>query len=144
MANAYLWIQAFHIIFVVAWMAGMLIYPRYKIHQMQAATGGELAVTMADASNRLRRIILTPAMLLVWTLGLTMLWLNPPLLSQGWVHAKLALVTALSGLHGYLITIGKRVDAGRAPLTATQMRLLNEVPFLLMIAIVLLAVAKPF
>lgn len=142
--NAYLWIQAVHIIFVVAWMAGLLIYPRYKIHQLAGAPGGELASTMSDAAARLRRIILTPALVIVWVMGLTMIWLNPGLLSQGWFHLKLALVVALSGMHGYLIAIGKKVDAGEAPLSPKTLRLLNEVPFILMIGVVLLAVAKPF
>ncbi len=142
--NGYLWIQAVHIIFVVAWMAGLLIYPRYKIHQMGAEPGGELAVTMSDASARLRRIILTPALIAVWVLGLTMIWLNPGLFSQGWFHLKLVLVVLLSGLHGYIVSMGRRVDQGGAPLSQKNLRLLNEVPFILMIFVVLLAVAKPF
>ncbi|MEO1028271.1 MAG: CopD family protein [Pseudomonadota bacterium] len=144
MLQAYIWIKAVHIIFVVAWMAGLLIFPRYKIHQLSAVPGGELATAMSEASQRLRRIILTPALIAVWGLGLTMIWLNPALLSQGWFHTKLALVLVLSGLHGYLISMGKKVDAGDAPLSQKTLRLLNEVPFLIMIGVVLLAVAKPF
>jgi len=142
--HGYLWIQAVHIIFVVAWMAGLLIYPRYKIHQIGAEPGGELAETMSDASARLRRIILTPALIAVWVLGLTMFWLKPWLLSEGWFHLKLVLVVLLSGLHGYLVSMGRRVDQGGAPLSQKNLRLLNEVPFILMIFVVLLAVAKPF
>lgn len=144
MLQAYIWIKAVHIIFVVAWMAGLLIYPRYKIHQLGAAPGGELSTSMEEASNRLRRIILTPAMLAVWGLGLTMVALNPGLFSQGWFHLKLVLVVILSGLHGYLITMGKRVDKGELTLSQSSLRLLNEVPFIIMIGVVLLAVVKPF
>jgi len=125
-------------------MAGLLIFPRYKIHQLTASAGGELAGAMADASARLKRIILTPALIAVWVLGLSMLWLNPGLLGQGWFLTKLVLVVALSGLHGYLVGLGRKIDAGRSPLSAGQMRLLNEVPFIVMIAVVVLAVVKPF
>ncbi|MEM9739583.1 MAG: CopD family protein, partial [Pseudomonadota bacterium] len=126
------------------WMAGLLIYPRYKIHQNGAVPGGELATARSEASNRLRRIILTPALILVWGLGITMIALNPALFSQGWFHLKLAMVILLSGLHGYLVVMGRRVDAGEMPLSEKNLRLLNEVPFLLMVGVVLLAVAKPF
>lgn len=144
MLQAYIWIKAVHIIFVVAWMAGLLIYPRYKIHQLGGTPGGELATAMSDAAKRLRRIILTPALVAVWLLGLTMIALNPALLSQGWFHLKLLLVIVLSGLHGYLIAMGGKIDMGQVPLSQKSLRLLNEVPFLVMIGVVLLAVAKPF
>ena len=82
--SLYLWVKAFHIIFVIALMAGLLIYPRYKLHQIKSQPGDPLFDTMQDASNRLRKIILNPALILVWVLGLTMLYLNQSLLSQGW------------------------------------------------------------
>ncbi len=140
----YLWVQAGHIIFVIAWMAGMLIFPRYKLHQIKAAPGDQLFETMREASARLRRIILTPALLLVWALGITMLVLNPSLLSMGWMHIKLLLVLILSGLHGYFVSIGKKIDRGEQAPTPTTMKMLNEVPFVIMIVVVLLAVLKPF
>lgn len=140
----YLWIKAAHIIFVIALMAGLLIYPRYKLHQLQSKPGDELFETMKDASNRLRKIILNPALLLVWVLGLTMLYLNQALLSQGWMHTKLVLVLILSGLHGYFISIGKKIDRGEGAPSPRTMKMLNEVPFLIMIGVVILAVGKPF
>jgi protoporphyrinogen IX oxidase len=142
--SLYLWVQACHIIFVIALMAGLLIYPRYKLHQLKSAPGEPLFETMQEASNRLRRIILNPALILVWALGITMLVLNPSLLSMGWMHVKLVLVLLLSGLHGYFISIGKKIDRGDPAPSAKTMKMLNEVPFLIMIAIVLLAVLKPF
>lgn len=142
--SLYLWVQAFHIIFVVALIAGLLIYPRYKLHQLKAVPGEPLFETMKDASNRLRKIILNPALILVWSLGITMLVLNPGLLGMAWIHVKLVLVLILSGLHGYFISIGKKIDRAEVAPSATTMKMLNEVPFLLMIAIVLLAVLKPF
>ena len=140
----YLWIKAFHIIFVIALMAGLLIYPRYKLHQLSSKPGDELFETMKDASNRLRKIILNPALVIVWVLGITMLIMNQSLLSVGWMHAKLLLVLILSGLHGYFISIGKKIDRGDVAPTAQTMKMLNEVPFLIMIAVVILAVVKPF
>jgi len=141
----YLWLKAFHIIFVVAWMAGLLIYPRYKIHQLSSQPGDALFETLSDASNRLRRIILTPAMLLVWLFGIAMVITNPALLNAGWLYAKIVLVLAMTGIHGYFVALGKKIDAGdKSGPTNRQMRLLNEVPFLLMIVIVILVVIKPF
>lgn len=140
----YLWIKAIHIIFVIALMAGLLIYPRYKLHQLSSKPGDELFETMKEASNRLRKIILNPALVLVWVLGLTMIYLNQSLLSQGWMHTKLLLVLILSGLHGYFISIGKKIDRGDVAPTAKTLKMLNEVPFLIMIGVVILAVGKPF
>lgn len=142
--SLYLWVKAFHIIFVIALMAGLLIYPRYKLHQLSSKPGDELFETMKDASNRLRKIILNPALIIVWVLGITMLVLNQSLLTLGWMHAKLLLVLILSGLHGYFIAIGKKIDRGDVALTTKTMKMLNEVPFLIMIGVVILAVVKPF
>lgn len=140
----YLSVKSAHIIFMVAWMAALLIFPRYKLHQLSSSAGEPLFETMKDASARLRRIILTPSLLLVWGLGLTMLALNPSLLNQGWMHLKLALVLGLSGFHGYLIGLGRKIDAGNPPLSLKSMKLLNELPFIVMIAVVVLAIMKPF
>lgn len=140
----YLWIKAIHIIFVIALMAGLLIYPRYKLHQLSSKPGDELFETMKEASNRLRKIILNPVLVLVWALGLIMLYLNQNLLSQGWMHTKLLLVLILSGLHGYFISIGKKIDRGDVAPTSKTLKMLNEVPFLIMIVVVILAVGKPF
>ena len=142
--SLYLWVKAFHIIFIIALMAGLLIYPRYKLHQLNSKPGDELFETMKEASNRLRRIILNPALIIVWFLGIAMLVLNQSLLSLGWMHVKLLLVVILSGLHGYFISIGKKIDRGDVAPTAKTMKVLNEVPFLIMIGVVILAVVKPF
>ena len=140
----YLWVKAAHLIFVIALMAGLLVYPRYKIHQLSSQPGEPLFETMKDASNRLKTIILNPSIILVWILGIWMLFMNPGLLEQGWMHAKLALVLAISGLHGYFISLGKKVDRGTGTVQAKRLRMLNEVPFLLMIGVVILVIVKPF
>lgn len=140
----YLWVKAAHLIFVIALMAGLLVYPRYKIHQLSSKPGEPLFETMKDASNRLRNIILNPSIILVWIFGIWMLYLNPALLLQGWMQAKLALVLAISGLHGYFIGLGKKVDRVTGTVQAKRLRMLNEVPFLLMIGVVILVIVKPF
>lgn len=140
---AYLWIKAFHLVFVIAFMAGMLIYPRYKLHQLSAKQGDGLFETMKSASNKLRIIILNPSVILVWALGVVMVFMNQGLLSQGWFHVKLLLVLILTGLHGYFISIGKKIDRGET-LPAKQLKMLNEVPFLLMIVIVIMVIVRPF
>lgn len=140
----YLWVKALHIIFVIALMGGLLIYPRYKLHQIKSAPGADLFETMKDASNRLRRIILNPSLILVWVLGLVMLYLNPALLELAWMRTKLVLVLLLSGLHGYFISLGKKIDRGEAGPTATRLKMLNEAPFVIMIGVVILAVVEPF
>lgn len=142
--SLYLWVQAFHIIFVIALIAGLLIYPRYKLHQLKSKPGDELFETMMEASNRLRKIILNPALILVWVLGITMLVMNQSLLSMGWMHTKLLLVLILSGMHGYFISMGKKIDRGDVVPSASTLKMLNEVPFLIMVFVVILAVTKPF
>jgi putative membrane protein len=140
----YLWVKAAHVVFVIALMAGLLVYPRYKIHQLSSKPGEPLFETMKDASNRLRKVILNPSLVLVWIFGLTMLWLNPSLLSMPWMHVKLLLVLIVSGLHGYFIGIGKKIDRGGDGITAKRLRMLNEVPFLLLIGIVIMVIVRPF
>ncbi len=142
--DIYLWVKSAHLIFVVALMAGLLVYPRYKIHQLSSRPGEPLFETMKAASARLKRIILNPSLVIVWILGLWMLYLNPALLSQGWMHTKLVLVLGISGLHGYFITLGKRVDAVRGTVQAKTLRMLNEVPFILMIGVVVMVIVRPF
>lgn len=140
----YLWVKALHIIFVIALMGGLLIFPRYKLHQISSSPGEPLFETMKEASDRLRKIILNPALILVWIFGLTMLYLNPSLLSNGWMHVKLLLVLGLSGLHGYFISMGKKIDAGNSTIKPKTLKLMNELPFVIMIAVVILVVVKPF
>ena len=140
----YIWIKAFHIIFVIALMAGLLVFPRYKLHQIKSVPGEPLFETMKEASARLRRIILSPSLVIVWVLGLLMLYLNQGLFLTIWIYPKLALVLGLSALHGYLIGVGRKIDRGEKPVSERTLKLLNEVPFLIAIAVVILAVVKPF
>ena len=139
----YLWIKTLHLIFVIAFMAGMLVYPRYKLHQISANPGDTLFETMKSASTKLRLIILNPSVILVWVLGLSMIAMNHALLSQGWFHVKLLFVIVLTGLHGYFISIGKKIDRGE-PVSKKRLKMMNEVPFLLMILVVIMVIVRPF
>ncbi|MBI1254933.1 MAG: CopD family protein [Hyphomonas sp.] len=140
----YLWVKSAHVIFVIALMAGLLIYPRYKIHQLSSRLGEPLFETMKEASARLKRIILTPSLLLVWGLGIWMLVLNPDLLSQGWMLVKLALVAVITAVHAYFMVLGRKVDAVSGTVQAKTLRMLNEVPFILMIGVVIMVIVRPF
>ena len=82
--------------------------------------------------------------MLVWVFGITMLVMNQGLLSQPWMHVKLLLVLILSGMHGYYIGIGKKIDRGVTTVTARRLRMLNEVPFILMIGVVVMVIVRPF
>lgn len=140
---AYLWIKALHLIFVIAFMAGMLIFPRYKLHQLSAKQGDALFETMKSASRKLRMIVLNPSVILVWVLGIVMVLMNQGLLTQGWFHVKLLFALILTGLHGYFISIGRKIDKGET-LSSKHLKMLNEVPFLLMIVIVVMVIVRPF
>lgn len=140
----YLWLKAFHIIFVVAWMAALLVYPRYKLHQLKSVPGEQLFETMKEASAQLRRIILTPSLIAVWLLGITMLAVNPGVAAGKWLWVKLLLVVAITALHGVFVGMGKKIDRADGAVADRKLRMLNEVPFILLIAIVILVVLKPF
>ena len=142
--DPYFWLKSFHLIFVIAWVAAMLIFPRYKLHQIKAAPGDQLFETMKDASAKLRKIVLTPSMLLVWVLGLALVALEPSWFSQGWFHVKLLLVLAMTGLHGYFVAMGRKIDNGDMSVSAKRLKMMNEVPFVLMAVIVILVIVKPF
>ena len=139
------WFRALHIIFVIAWMAGLLLYPRLLVYRMEAAGNPGFEAAMDAAATRTRNIILTPAMVLVWLMGLAMIghkW--EFLITQGWFWTKIALVAGLSGVHGYLVGLGKKVAAGERPVDPKRLRLLNEIPMVIAIFVVILAVVQPF
>ncbi|NBC19471.1 MAG: CopD family protein [Alphaproteobacteria bacterium] len=142
--SGYLLVKATHVVFVIALMAGLLMAPRLRIYQLSARPGEPLFETMREASRRLRLIILNPALIFVWILGIAMIWMGGwTLLSQTWFQIKLVLVLVLSGIHGFIISVGKKVDAGGAGVSEKRLRMMNELPFVLMIGVVFLAILKP-
>ena len=146
LGSAYLWVKAAHIIFVIFWMAGLFLFPRYLIHH-QDALGTPEAAKWAEREALLRRMILTPAMVVVWLLGLALagnLGLFEGGAGLGWLHAKFLLVIGLTGYHGWAVGYSKKLLAGQAPIATRTLRMLNEVPAFAVIFIVILAVVKPF
>ena len=145
MNTPYFWVQAFHIIFVIAWMAGMLIYPRLKIYQLQSQPGEQMFETMKSAANRTRHIILTPSITLAWVLGIVMLWMNDwVFLYDGWFHVKLLFALVISAFHGIFIGWGKKIDRGAPTVSERTLRMMNEIPFIAMIIVVIMVIVKPF
>ena len=141
----YDWVKAAHLIFVIFWMAGLFMLPRYLVYHQEAVARGDTAdaARWVEREGKLRHIILTPAMIAVWLLGLTLATVGQHW-SEGWLHAKLAVVIALSGYHGWAVGYARKLAAGRATLAGRTLRLVNEVPALAVLLIVGLAVLKPF
>src|SRR5579864_2593213 len=135
----YQWLLAFHIIAVIAWMAGMLYLPRLLVYHCAADPGSMQSETFKVMERRLLKAIINPAMIVTWVLGLYLAWAGH-WLSAGWLHAKLLLVLVLSGVHGFFSRCVKDFDADRNVRSQRFYRIINEVPTLLMIAIVILVV----
>jgi protoporphyrinogen IX oxidase len=139
----YYWLKAGHIIFMVFWMAGLFILPRQMVYMHAAAPGSPEEALWADRKRTLSRVILIPSMVLVWVLGLLLAeaigaW------TQGWFHAKLLFVLGLSGYHGWMSATAGKMARGERPLSEKRLRLLNEVPALVVIVVVILVIVKPF
>ena len=139
----YLWFKAFHIIAVIAWMAGMLYLPRLFVYHCDAEPGSKQSETFKVMERRLLTVIINPAMVASWVLGL---WLafEGGFFRSGWLHAKLALVLGLSAVHGLFARWVREFASDRNQHSAKFYRIINEVPTVLMIGIVLLVVLKPF
>ena len=138
-----LWLKALHIIAVIAWMAGMLYLPRLYVYHAEAERGSKQAETFVVMERRLLRAIMNPAMIAVWITGPLLAW-RMGMWADGWLHAKLALVIALSVFHHLLGRWRKDFETGRPPHDAKFFRMINEVPAILMVGIVVLVVVKPW
>jgi protoporphyrinogen IX oxidase len=141
--DLYLWVKAIHVIVVISWMAGMLYLPRLFIYHTGAERGSVQSETFKVMEQRLLRVIINPAMMVAWVLGLWLAWKGFGF-SAGWLHAKIALVVVLSGVHGYLSGAVRKFAEDRNDKSARHWRLVNEIPTVLMILIVMLVVVKPF
>ncbi|HKX79425.1 MAG TPA: CopD family protein [Novosphingobium sp.] len=139
----YPWLKAGHVIFVIFWMAGLFMLPRFFVYHQEAAPGSPEAALWVEREAKLRKIILTPSVIMVWLFGLS-LAVSIDAFDQGWFHAKLLLVVLLSAYHGWLASYAKRLARGERPLSGRGLRLLNELPGLAVVLIVVLVVVKPF
>jgi putative membrane protein len=140
---AYLWVKAAHITFVIFWLAGLFLLPRLYAYHQETVVGSPEDRAWIEREARVRSIILTPAMLAVWILGL-MLAFHLDLWAQHWFSAKLALVVLLTGYQGWLGAYGKKLARGERPLSGKTVRALNEVPGIVAAVIVVLVIVRPF
>jgi protoporphyrinogen IX oxidase len=139
----YEWIKALHIIAVIAWMAGMLYLPRLFVYHAVEQVGSATSETFKVMERRLLKAIMTPSMLVVWVLGLYLMW-QGGFLASGWMHAKLTLVLIMTGIHGWFAGMVKAFAADRNTRPQRFYRIINEVPTVLMIVVVILVIVKPF
>jgi putative membrane protein len=139
----YLWLKALHVIAVIAWMAGMLYLPRLFVYHCDAEIGSRQSETFKVMERRLLRAIINPAMIVTWVVGL---WLvhESGFFKAGWMHAKFALVIAMSAIHGFYVRWVRAFAEDRNVHSQKFYRVMNEIPTLLMIGIVILVIVKPF
>jgi putative membrane protein len=136
-------LKSMHIISLVAWMAGMFYLPRLFVYHAEAPKGSPQSETFKVMERRLLKAIMTPAMIATWVFGLWLAW-EMGAFAQGWLHAKLAVVLVLSGLHGLLAKRLREFAEDRNTHSGRYYRIVNEVPTLCLVAIVVLVVFKPF
>jgi len=139
----YLWLKAGHVVFVIFWMAGLFMLPRYFIYHQEAAPGSPEAALWIERERKLLRIILWPSLIVVWVLGLA-LAATTGAFQQGWFHAKLALVLALTAYHVWLAGYATALANGERKLSGKRLRMLNEVPGIAAALIVILVIVRPF
>lgn len=140
---AYLWVKAAHVIFVIFLMAGLFMLPRYFVYHQECAPGSDEDKKWIMRERKLLKIILNPSLMLAWVFGL-MLMVETGAYTQGWFHAKLLLVLALSGYHGWLSGYAKKLARGERPLSDKRLRMINEIPGILVALVVILVITRPF
>ena len=139
----YLWFKAAHVIFVIFWMAGLFMLPRMMVYQQEAELGSAEDALYTTRIQALRRIILTPSLIVVWVMGLILAG-QVGAFSQGWFHAKLTLLLLLTGYHGWMVGYSKKLAAGTRTMAGKTLRMVNEVPAIVAILAVILVIVKPF
>jgi putative membrane protein len=143
LGNAYLWVKAGHLIFVIFWMAGLFMMPRFFVYHQECAPGSAEERLWVDREARLLRIILKPSMIITWVFGIA-LALDIGALAQGWFHLKLLAVVGLSAYHGWMVGYARKLAAGERRLSGKTLRIVNEVPGMAAVVIVVMAIVKPF
>ena len=139
----YPWIKAAHLIFVIFWMAGLFMLPRFFVYHQECAVGSEEDAKWISRESKLLRIIMNPAMVIVWILGLILVY-QISAYKEGWFHLKLVMVLGLSAYHGWMVGYAKKLATGVRTMTDKQLRLANEVPGIAAAVIVILVIVKPF
>ena len=139
----YLWLKALHVVAAISWMAGMLYLPRLFVYHCDSEVGSRQSETFKVMERRLLRAIINPAMIVTWVLGLWLAYESGSF-KAGWFHAKFALVIAMSAIHGFNVRWVRAFAEDRNVHSQKFYRVMNEIPTLLMIAIVILVIVKPF
>ena len=139
----YLWLKAAHIIFIIFWMAGLFMMPRFFVYHQECAAGSDEDRKWIEREGKLRKIILNPSLVITWVLGLALAY-NIGAFSQGWFHATLLVVLLLTGYHGWMIGYVKKLARGERTMSDKALRLVNEVPGIAAAVIVILVIIKPF
>jgi putative membrane protein len=143
MGSAYLWVKAAHVTFVIFWVAGLFLLPRFYVYHHATAPGSAEDRAWVERERRTRSIILGPALVIVWLLGLA-LATHLGAWGEGWFHAKLLFVVLLTGFQGWLGAYGRKLARGDRPLENKTLRIMNEVPGIMTAIIVVLVIVKPF
>lgn len=143
LATVYLWIKAAHVVFVIFWMAGLFMLPRFFVYHQESTPGSDEEKKWVEREKRLLKIVLMPSMILVWALGLTLMVYTGAFF-QTWFHLKLLAVLGLSAYHGWMIGYAKKLERGQRPASGRALRIANEVPSIAAAVIVILVIVRPF
>lgn len=143
LGNAYPWVKAAHVIFVIFLMAGLFMMPRFFIYHQEVAVGSAEDRKWIEREDKLRRIILNPSLVLAWIFGL-MLMVELRSWEQGWFQLKFLVVLGLSAYHGWIIVYARKLAKGERGWSDRQLRLMNEVPGIAAAVAVILVIVKPF
>jgi putative membrane protein len=139
----YAWIKAGHVIFVIFWIAGLFMLPRFYIYHQETAPGSAEEKKWVEREGKLRNIIITPAMILVWLFGLSLMW-TIQAWTMSWFQLKFLIVLFLSGYHGWMVGYGRKLARGERPIGGKALRMMNEIPGVAVVLIVVLVIVKPF
>jgi putative membrane protein len=139
----YAWIKAGHVIFVIFWIAGLFMLPRFYVYHQESPPGSAEEKKWIERERKLRTIIITPAMIMVWLFGLSLMW-TLQAWTMGWFQLKFLIVLLLSAYHGWMVGYGRKLARGERPVGGKALRMMNEVPGIAVILIVVLVIVKPF
>ena len=140
----YPWIKVLHLAAVIAWFAALMYLPRLFINHLQQSPGSESAKLLEGMERRLAKGIMTPAMIAVWLFGIGLVAINPGFAASIWFPVKVVAVVAITGIHGFYTSSMKKFASGTYPKTDKFWRIMNEVPFLLLLVILVMVVLIPF
>jgi putative membrane protein len=143
---AYPWIKSFHVISIIAWMAGLFYLPRLYVYHCMVPSGSAESERFKVMERRLLKQIMNPAMIASWGFGM-LLVLTPGVVSwwpPNWWHVKLLAVLCMSGFHGACSKWRRGFLQDRNQKSERFYRIANEVPTVLMVIAVIMAIAKPF